>query len=165
MRKPTQKQILSSFRGATKSEIRRVTFPENFDDVDFDRIEFYGWRDRKIPRRAYIVIERDDEFVSLLLNRAAAKPSRRAMCSWCRDVSLNEDAALYMARRTGPRGRRGDTLGALVCENFNCPKHARQLPPAYHKATDLDAIREMQIDEMRSRVDAFVTAVLSTDTA
>ncbi|GEE03462.1 hypothetical protein nbrc107696_39080 [Gordonia spumicola] len=163
MRALTQKQILSAFRGTTKSELTRVTFPLDFDDVDFSRLEFYGWRDRKIPRRAYIVIEIDDEPIALILTRAEAKPSRRAMCAWCRDVDLSQDAVLYTARRTGSRGRRGDTIGALVCEGFGCSKHARKLPPAYHKGTDLDAIRATQVAEMARRVESFVTEVLSTE--
>jgi hypothetical protein len=162
MRTLTQKQILSAFRGTTKSELARVTFPLDFNDVDFSRREFYGWRDRKIPRRAYIVVELGDDLVALILTRAEAKPSRRAMCAWCRDVDLSQDAVLYTTRRTGSRGRRGDTIGALVCEDFGCPKHARKLPPAYHKGTDLDAIRAMQVDEMTRRVEAFVAEVLST---
>ena len=164
MRTPTQSQILSAFRGATKSEIAKVTFPFDFDEVDFAHREFYGWRDRKIPRRAYLVIEHDGEFVTLMLNRSEAKPRRRAMCAWCRDVELTEDAILYSARRTGPRGRRGDTIGVLVCEDLNCPKRARKLPPAYHKGTDIDAIRAMQVAEMSTRVHAFVAEMLSTDT-
>lgn len=163
MRTPTQQQILSAFRGATKSEIAKVTFPFDFDDVDFADREFYGWRDRKIPRRAYLVVEHDDELVALILNRAEAKPRRRAMCAWCRDVELSHDAILYSVRRTGPRGRRGDTIGTLVCEDLGCPKRARKLPPAYHKGTDLTAIRSMKVAEMSHRVTAFVTEVLSTD--
>ncbi|MCF8570878.1 FBP domain-containing protein [Gordonia sp. HY002] len=163
MRTPTQKQILSAFRGATKSEIAKVTFPFDFNDVDFDRLEFYGWRDRKIPRRAYLVVEHGEELVALILNRGEAKPRRRAMCAWCRDVELSTDAILYSVRRAGPRGRRGDTIGMLVCEDLGCPKRARKLPPAYHKGTDLDAIRSMQIENMSHRVQTFVAEVLSTD--
>lgn len=163
MHTPTRKQILSSFRGATKGEISKITFDADFDDVDFDRLDFYGWRDRKIPRRAYLVIEHEGELVSLLLNRSEAKPRRRAMCSWCRDVELVADVMLYSARRAGTRGRRGDTIAALVCEDFGCPKRARKLPPAYHKGTDLDAVRAMQVDEMTRRVHAFVAEILSTE--
>ena len=163
MRTPTQKQILSAFRGATKSEIAKVAFPLDFDEVDFSRREFYAWRDRKAQRRAYLVVEHDGELVALVLQRAEAKPRRRAMCSWCRDVEISQDAMLYTARRAGSRGRRGDTIGILVCEDFGCCKHARKLPPAYHKGTDLDAIREQQVAEMSRRVDAFVSEVLDGD--
>ena len=41
MRTPTQKQILSAFRGATKSEIAKVAFPLDFDDV-LGRIDDHG---------------------------------------------------------------------------------------------------------------------------
>ena len=159
----TQDQILSAFRSATKSELKRVSFPLDFDEIDFSRLEFFGWRDRKIPRRAYVVVEHDDELVALILTRAEAKSPRKAMCSWCRDVDITEDAVLYTTRRAGDRGRRGGVIGALVCENFGCSKHARKLPPAYHKGTDLDAIREAQIAELRRRVTGFVADALSAD--
>ncbi|EGD57131.1 FBP domain-containing protein [Gordonia neofelifaecis] len=163
MKQYTQQQILDAFRGATRSEVKKVSFPLEFDGVDFDRLEYYGWRDRKIPRRAYVVVEHDDELVALILNRAEAKPSRRTMCAWCRDVELTEEAVMYTARRTGANGRRGDTIGTLICSGFNCSKHARKLPPAYHKGTDLDAIRAEQVAELRRRVGSFVTEVLSTE--
>ncbi|MGB3697706.1 MAG: FBP domain-containing protein [Gordonia sp. (in: high G+C Gram-positive bacteria)] len=159
----TQQQILDAFRGATRSEIKKVSFPLDFDEVDFDRLEYFGWQDRKIPRRAYLATEHDGQLVALILNRAEAKPSRRTMCAWCRDVELTEEAVLYTVRRTGAKGRRGDTIGTLVCSGFNCAKHARKLPPAYHKGTDLAAIRADQLAQLRRRVDAFVTEVLSTE--
>lgn len=159
----SQQQILDAFRGATRSEVKKVSFPLDFDAVDFDRIEFYGWRDRKIPRRAYVAVEHNGELVSLILNRAEAKPSKKAMCTWCRDVEITDQAVLWTVRRTGSNGRRGDTLGTLVCSGFTCSKNARKLPPAYHKGTDLDAIRDEQVAELRRRVAAFVTEVLSTE--
>ncbi|MGB3709624.1 FBP domain-containing protein, partial [Gordonia sp. (in: high G+C Gram-positive bacteria)] len=51
----------------------------------------------------------------------------------------------------------------LVCSNFSCSKNARKLPPAYHKATDLNAVRGEQIAELQRRVAAFVSEVLSTE--
>ncbi|MFW0791818.1 FBP domain-containing protein [Gordonia sp. CPCC 205333] len=159
----TQSEILAAFRGATRSEVKRVSFAENFDEVDFGRLEFYGWRDRKIPRRSYVVVEREDGPVALLLSRAEAKPRGRAMCSWCNDVNLTNEAVLYTVGRGGSAGRRGSTLGALVCNNFGCSRNARQLPPAYHKGTDLDGLRAERIADLRRRVTSFVTEVLSTE--
>ena len=63
----TRTQILGAFRGATRSEVRKVTFAADFDAVDFGRREYYGWADPKIPRRAYLVVERPDGLVALLL--------------------------------------------------------------------------------------------------
>ncbi|WP_018179062.1 FBP domain-containing protein [Jongsikchunia kroppenstedtii] len=159
----TQQEILNSFRGATRSEIKRVTFAADFAAVDFDRLEYYGWHDRKIPRRAYLVVDRADGPVALLLTRAEAKPRGRAMCTWCNDVNLADEAVLYTVRRGGAAGRKGDTLGVMICAGFGCAKNARSLPPAFHAATDLDALRGERIADLRRRVHAFVTEVLSTE--
>jgi len=37
------------------------------------------------------------------------------------------------------------------------------LPPAYHRGTDLDLIREQRVEELRSKVHGFVDKVLSTE--
>lgn len=163
MRAFTQHEILAALHGATRSEIKRVSFDEDFDNVNFDRLEYYGWRDRKIPRRAYIVVEAADGPLALLLTRAEGKPRGRAMCSWCNDVNLTNEVVLYTVRRSGAAGRRGATRGALVCNNFGCSRNARQLPPAFHKATDLDAIRADRIADLRRRVTGFVNEICATE--
>ncbi|MCX2713642.1 FBP domain-containing protein [Mycolicibacterium sp. J2] len=159
----TRSQILDAFRGATRSEVKKVTFAADFDAVEFDKLEYYGWTDPKIPRRAYLVVERPEGPIALLLSRAAAKPRGRAMCTWCNDVNLTDEAVLYTVRRGGAAGRKGDTIGMLICANFGCSRHVRQLPPAYHKGTDLDRLREQRIDELRRKVRGFVDKVLSTE--
>lgn len=161
----TREQITSAFRGATRSEVKRVTFAPDFDDVDFGGLEFYGWRDPKMPRRSYIVVPHDDGPVALLLTQAEAKPRSRAMCSWCHDVNLTDESVLFTVRRAGAAGRKGDTLGVLACAHFRCSTNVRQLPPAYHKGTDLDAIRSERIADLRQRIGKFVDSVLSTENA
>jgi hypothetical protein len=160
----TRDQILHAFRGATRSEVRKVTFAADFDTVDFASLEYYGWTDPKIPRRSYLLIERPHGPVALLLNQAAVKPRGRAMCTWCNDVTLTDEAVLFTVRRGGPAGRKGDTLGALICANFGCSRNVRRLPPAFHRDTDLDRIRAEQVDELRRRVHGFVDRVLATET-
>ncbi|ADG77110.1 hypothetical protein TPAU25S_02429 [Tsukamurella paurometabola] len=159
----TQQQILDSFRGATKSEVKRVTFPQDVDEIRFDRLEFLGWHDRKIARRAYVCVPMEEGPVTLLFTQAEAKPKAKAMCTWCRDVNITSQAVLFSVRRGGPAGRKGDTMAVLVCEDFSCAANARKLPPAFHKATDLDAIREQNLAELRRRVTGFVAEVLSTE--
>ena len=159
----TRDQILGAFRSATRSEVKKVTFAANFDTVEFGKLDFYGWSDPKIPRRAYVLVDRPDGPVALLLSRTAAKPRARAMCTWCNDVNLTDEAVLYTVRRGGAAGRKGDTIGTMICENFGCSRNVRQLPPAYHKDTDLDHLREQQVAELRRKVRGFVNAVLSTE--
>lgn len=159
----TRTQILGAFHGATRSEVKKVTFAADFDAVDFSRLEYYGWADPKIPRRAYLVVDRPDGPVALLLNRAARTPRGRAMCTWCNDVNLADEAVLYAARRGGAAGRKGDTVGTLICANFGCSRNVRQLPPAYHRGTDLEAIRAQRVEELRRTVHAFVDKVLGAE--
>ncbi|GAA1000089.1 FBP domain-containing protein [Nocardiopsis tropica] len=159
----TQQQILDSFRGATKSEVKRVTFPQDFDDIRFDRLEFLGWNDRKMPRRAYVSVPMPEGQVTLLFTRAEGKPKAKVMCTWCCDVNITSQAVLFTVRRGGPAGRKGDTIGVMVCEDFSCAANARKLPPAFHKGTDLDLIREENLAELRRRVTGFVAEVLSTE--
>jgi hypothetical protein len=159
----TRDQIIGAFRGATRSEVKKVTFAANFDAIDFGKLDYYGWTDPKIPRRAYVLVDRPDGPVALLLSRAAVKPRARAMCTWCNDVNLSDEAVLYTVRRGGAAGRKGDTIGTLICANFGCSRNVRQLPPAYHKGTDLDGIREQQVGKLRRKVHGFVNEVLSTE--
>ncbi|KXO94591.1 hypothetical protein AXK57_19070 [Tsukamurella pulmonis] len=159
----SQQQIIDAFRGATKSEVKRVTFPPDFDDLDFPNLEFVGWRDKKIPRRAYVAVPTEDGLVTILLTQAETKPKAKAMCTWCRDVNITSQAVLYSVRRGGPAGRKGDTLGVLVCEDFRCAANARKLPPAFHKGTDVEQIREQNLADLRRRVNGFVAEVLSTE--
>lgn len=158
----TRDQILGAFRGATRSEVKRVTFAADFDFVEFDKLDYYGWADTKIRRRAYLLVDRPDGPVALLLNRAAVKPRGRAMCTWCNDVNLTDEAVLYTVRRAGAAGRKGDTIGTMICASFGCSRNVRRLPPAYHKDTDLERIREQQIHELRRKLHGFVDNVLST---
>lgn len=158
----TRDQILGAFRSATRSEVKRVTFAENFESVEFGALDYYGWVDPKIPRRAYLLFDRPDGPIALLLNRAAVTPRGRTMCTWCNDVNLTDDAVLYTARRAGAAGRKGDTIGTMICANFGCSRNVRRLPPAFHKDTDLEFIRERQVGELRRKVDGFVDKVLAT---
>ena len=156
--------ILAAFRGATRSEVKRVTFATDFDDIAFDSLDYYGWTDPKMLRRAYLLVDLPGGPVALLLNQAAVTPRGCAMCTWCNDVNLTDDAVLFTVRRGGAAGRKGDTIGALICANFGCSRNVRRLPPAYHRDTDLDLIRAEQVRDLQRRVHGFVEKVLATET-
>lgn len=69
---------------------------------------------------------------------------------------------MFSTRRMGSAGRRGDTIGVLACEDFSCSRNVRRLPPAFHRQTDLDALRAEAVAGLRVRVEAFVANVLSS---
>ena len=87
--------------------------------------------------------------------------SRKAMCAICRAVDSASSIALFSARRTGPAGRKGDSVGTYICAGLDCSFQLRVAPPKAGRtllgdhAPDPDEVAT----EMLERVDAFVAAV------
>src|SRR5690606_12560122 len=133
--------------------------PAGFADLEFDKIDFLGWTDPKAPRRAYVVSWLGDEPVGVLLQRAEQRVIARAQCSWCEDVTLRTDVQLYVARKAGPAGRKGDTGGTLTCAGFECSHNVRRLPPLAYPGFDRELAREMRILKLQEHVSAFIGGV------
>lgn len=155
-----EKTIRGSFVNASRKEVTDLSLPASFDQLHWDRIDYLGWRDRRIGRRAYIVVPVDGEPVGVLLKQAEASPRTRAQCSWCQDIHLPNDVNLYSARRAGAAGRKGDALGSLVCADFECSANVRKLPPMAYIGFDAEAARLNRILVLRERAAAFASAVL-----
>ncbi|MBD8078435.1 FBP domain-containing protein [Cellulosimicrobium arenosum] len=161
----TEKQIRASFVNASKREAAQAALPD-LDSLDWDRLDYLGWRDRKAPLLAYAVVEVDGEPRGVLLRSTDAKTGgmrRRAVCAWCEDLVVTEDVSLYVARRAGASGRRGDTVGTLVCTHFRCSANVRRTPTRTEMGDDptmRDVIVEMRVDGLRERSAKFVAEVL-----
>jgi len=153
--------IRASFVNATRKELSDLSLPAGFAELNWERLDYLGWRDPKYAKRAYIVVPTDDGVVGAVLKQADADPRKRAQCSWCQDITLPNDVVFYGARRAGHGGRNGNTLGTLVCENFQCSTNVRKLPPVAYLGFDQEAARDARILELRVRAAAFVTAVMA----
>lgn len=155
----TETQIRQSFINASRKEVKDITLPADFDDVDWERLDYYGFRDRKAPRRGYVVVRIDDKPVGIMLRKSETKPNNRAQCSWCRDVTLPCDVVFFSAKRAGAAGKKGDTVGTLICEDFSCSANVRQLPPLPYEGYDLEAARDRRIIELHEHVAGFAGSV------
>lgn len=51
MQKITAQQIRSSFINASRSEAAKLNLPRNFETIEWETLEFLGWRDEKMPQR------------------------------------------------------------------------------------------------------------------
>ena len=165
----TEKQIRTSFVNATRREAAQATLPD-LSELRWDRCDYVGWRDRRAPLSAYVVLELDGEPTGVLLragsrSTATGRAPRGALCAWCQDLT-STDATLYVARRAGAAGRAGNTIGTLICENFSCSGNARRPPTSTEAGTDVEAVRELivqaRIADLRERSLRFVQEVLST---
>jgi hypothetical protein len=159
MRPLDERAVRASFINASRKEVADLNLPSGFADVDFDRLDYLGWVDPKLPRRAYVIGWRDDEPVGVLLQRAEQRVTARAQCSWCEDVTLRNDVQLFVARRAGAAGRKGDAVGTLVCAEFGCSRNVRILPPLAYQGYDRELARDMRMLRLQEHVAAFLAEV------
>ncbi|UOQ56975.1 FBP domain-containing protein [Leucobacter allii] len=161
----TESDIRSSFINASRKEVADLTLPEGFDalrEADWRALDYLGWRDPKFARRAYVLLPRPDGApVGVALRQAEAAPRSRAMCNWCRDVRLPNDVVFWSARRAGPAGRRGGTVGTLVCRDFECSRNVRNDPPPAYEGYDVAAARARRIEELRLKAAGFADMLLT----
>ena len=152
-----ERAIRASFRNASRKEATSLTLPPGFGETDFSILDYLGWSDPKMPRRAYVVAQRDDgSAMSVLLQQAEQRTLARAQCSWCEDVTLRNDVQFFAARKAGPSGRQGNTLGVLICANFGCSANVRRLPALAYEGYDREAAREQRIVRLQEHVQGFL---------
>lgn len=156
MRTLTDSQIRDSFLNASRSERKNMSLPPDLDQLAWDDIDFLGWKDPKFPNIGYVVVDLDGEPVGLLLRQTETRARSRPQCSWCADVQLPNDVVFYAAKRAGDAGRRGDTVGTLICEHFECSRNVRRLPPSAYLGFDREAARDRRIEALRQHVQGFV---------
>jgi len=151
--------IRASFVNATRKELADLVLPD-LSEITWDRLDYLGWRDARLSKRAYIVVPLPDGPVGIVLKQAEASPRTRAQCSWCQDITLPNDVVLYGARRSGAAGRNGNTVGTLICSNFECSRNVRTLPPTAYIGFDVEAARDRRIATLRTRSGDFATGIV-----
>ncbi|MEO9330229.1 FBP domain-containing protein [Gordonia aurantiaca] len=156
----TDAQIRASFVNATLRERKSLTLPVGFDELNWERLDFLGWRDPKQPRTGHLVIPVDDDLVGIMLRLGGRQPRNRQLCSFCEDVLLPSDVAFFSAKLAGPAGRKGDTVGTLVCSDFACSANVRMKPPAQMAGSDPEAVRQQRIRSLQLHLDGFARRVL-----
>jgi len=157
----SESAIRDSFINASLRERQALQLPAPVDQIEWDRIDYLGWRDKKSPNLGYVVVELGGEPVGLLLRQAEARPRARAQCSWCEDVQLPNDVVLFSTKRAGAAGRKGDTVGTLVCTNFECSVNVRRRPTLAYVGFDIEAERQRRIAALREHVANFARNVMS----
>jgi hypothetical protein len=151
----TEQAIRASFINASQRERKELSIPP-LDTLDWNKLDFLGWRDSKFALLGYAIVELDGAPTGILLRQADGRPRSRPQCSWCEDVTLPNDVAFFSAKRTGPAGRKGDTVGTLVCSNFECCYNVRKAPPVAYLGFDVEAARQARILALGEHVRAFI---------
>ncbi|WEG10553.1 FBP domain-containing protein [Microbacterium horticulturae] len=148
----TEKDLRASFVNASQRERNSLTLPDDFGQLDWEELDFLGWRDAKYALQGYVVVPVDGAPVGILLRESEQRARTRPQCSWCEDVTLPNDVVFFSAKRAGRAGRNGDTVGTLVCARFECQRNVRKLPPLAYPGFDRDAARQRRIEALHDNV-------------
>lgn len=161
MQKISDREIRSSFINATRSEVSKLNLPPNFETLDWESLDFLGWRDEKMPLRAYLIVPTEHGLTGILLRapEGGAKKNRSVLCEMCRDVFSKEDVLLWVAKRAGQSGRHGNTVGTLICADFICSANVRKPPPANEINPDPAVVVKRQIEDLNVRIRKFLARV------
>ena len=141
---------------ASMRERKALTLPADFDVTDWSKLDYFGWRDPKLPAVGYVIVELDDGPAGVMLRQADGSARARPQCSWCEDVTLPNDVVLFSAKRSGQAGRNGNTTGILACAGFECSANVRRRAPVAYLGFDVEAARLQRIQALGEHVRRFV---------
>lgn len=159
MRALTESDVRASFINATEDELRMIEMPHDFILIDWDFRDFFAWRDPAAGKRGCVLVETADGLVGIVLR--AGDPGRTAsgMCNICHTMQPGNQVALFSARKTGPAGRRGDSIGTYICADLSCHENVRLAHPLAPNEIRAAGQVDMRLDGTRRRMERFVARV------
>jgi len=152
----TETTLRASFVNASQRERAGLSLPAQLEELDWDSLDFLAWRDRKFTNLGYVIVDLDGAATGILLRQSDSRMRTRPQCSWCEDIELRNNVVFFSAKRSGEAGRNGDTVGTLVCANFECAANARKRPTTAYIGFDVEAARQRRIAVLREHVQGFV---------
>ncbi len=159
MRALTEPEIRNSFVNCSKGEAKRLAVPRDLDQLPWDDLDFLGWRDPGAPDRSYLVTERDGQLVGVTLRFPSSQRGflHRSMCSLCLTTHRGGGVSLMTARKAGPAGREGNSVGLYMCTDLACSLYVRG-----KKVPDLGARFEesLTLEEQIARAEGNLSAFL-----
>ncbi|MFD6056353.1 FBP domain-containing protein [Agromyces sp. NPDC060279] len=131
MRALSEAEIRGSFVNATPAELEQFELPIEVLVAEWERLDALAWRDRSNRRLGYLVTLLDEEPVGIVLRAAETTMSRHraAICNLCHTQQPADQVTLFSARRAGPAGAKGDSLGSYLCADLSCQENVRLHAP------------------------------------
>ena len=159
MRPLTEEAIRETFVNAAPEEVRHLALPADFILTDWDHLDFFAWPDPRTRGRGYLIAEVQGEPTGVVLRAAdGSSHARSAMCNLCHTMQPADQVALFTARKAGPSGSQGDSVGTYICRDLSCHENVRLAAPL--APSELRASVDRKIDGTRRRTQAFVERVL-----
>lgn len=159
MKAVSEQDIRASFVNCSKGEARRLPMPRDLAEQPWDDLDFLGWRDLAAPGRSYIVTEHAGELIGIALRFPSRQRGflHRSMCSLCLTTHPGSGVSLMTARKSGPAGREGNSVGVYICTDLACSLYVRgrKVPAAGGRFKETLTLEE-QVARTRTNVAAFL---------
>lgn len=161
MRPLSPDEIRSSMVNVDPAERDEIPLPGLHETVWDDR-EFLGWRDPERPHRGYIVFWEGDTPRGLCVraSESTMPPGRPAMCSLCHTQQPAPQVSLFVAKKSGARGRRGDTVGTYLCRDLSCPTLMRRKSDELARPIESDHTLALLALGVQTRLARFTARVM-----
>ncbi|MFJ8106106.1 FBP domain-containing protein [Streptomyces sp. NPDC096132] len=159
MKPLTESDIRDSFINCSKGEAKRLSVPRELDRLPWADLDFLGWRDPGAPDRSYLVAEREGRLVGVTLRFPSSQRGfqHRSMCSLCLTTHPGGGVSLMTARKAGPAGREGNSVGLYMCTDLACSLYVRgrKVPEAGGRFEE-----SLTLDEQIARTAGHLSAFL-----
>lgn len=146
---------------------KKVHLPTWFDDVQWSRIEYLGWRDLRTPMRAYVVADVDDQALGVVLRQnpnQAVLGSRSVMCELCRFTRRFNEVSLFTAQRPSlDKRQRLSVRGLHVCTDLDCNVMVGIKPLVGPLDPPAEETIERRRQQLRERTTAFLRSVADVE--
>lgn len=164
MRALTEPEIRAAFINATDDELRMIEMPHDFVLIDWDFHDFLAWRDPASSKRGCVLVQTDDGVVGVVVRTSDPGRARAGMCNICHVMQPGNQVTLQSARKAGPAGVRGDSVGTYMCADLSCHENVRLAHPLAPNEIRAEGQVDMRLDGTRRRMEQFVARV-QQDTA
>lgn len=159
MKPVTDQDIRNSFINCSKGEAKRLPLPRDLAERPWDDLDFLGWRDPGAPDRSYLVTERAGRPVGVAFRFPSSRRGflQRSMCSLCLTTHPGGGVSLMTARKAGPAGREGNSVGLYMCTDLACSLYLRGMKVAQAGARFEESLTvEEQIARTVGNLSAFL---------
>lgn len=155
----TEDDLRASFVNITEEELEMLAVPASFPFTEWDHTDFYAWKDPATPHRGYIIAELDGVPRGVVLRAANGNSrARTSLCNVCHVMQPADQVVLYTARRSGERGRNGDSIGTYMCSELSCHEGVRLAAPL--APSEFRTSVDFRIDNTKRRAENFVRDIV-----
>ncbi|MFB7878397.1 FBP domain-containing protein [Nocardia sp. NPDC056064] len=158
----TERDIRASFVNCSKGDAKRLSVPRDLGERPWDDLDFLGWNDPSYAGRCYISVPGEDGLISIALRHETGGSGKTQMCTICLTTHSGGGVSLMTAAKAGESGRRGNTVGTLMCTDLACSLYARnKKSPAMGSRYREDLTAEEKAQRVRENLAAFLGRLFS----